>query len=172
MFRRIAIVGAPGTGKTTLSSELSKIYKLPVTHLDGVHHLPNWKTRSKEERDEIILSKISEDNWIIDGTYRHTLKPRFERATLIIWLDYSTFAQLKGVLKRFFQNPFKEKAEIPGCKERLSLTFLSYVCKYNKTKRHYIVENLDSIDSNKVLIFKKQKDLNIWLKNKIKSRIL
>ena len=32
--------------------------------------------------------------------YNKTLKARFNKADLIIWLDYSTFSQLKGVIKR------------------------------------------------------------------------
>ena len=154
-----------GTGKTTLSNNLSNIFNIPVIHLDGIHHLPNWEIRDKSERDQIILSHIENDSWIIDGTYHNTLKQRFERANLIIWLDYSTFAQLKGVFKRFIKNPNKEKPEIPGCKERLKFVFVKYVLFYNKNKRHFIEENLNGIDNNKIMIFKKQKDLNKWLKN-------
>ena len=73
-----------GTGKTTLSNNLSNLFNIPVIHLDGIHHLPNWEIRDKNERDKIILSAIEKDKWIIDGTYHHTLKQRFEKADLII----------------------------------------------------------------------------------------
>ena len=164
MYNRIAIVGGPGTGKTTLSEKLSKKYNIPVIHIDGIHHLPNWKIRDSIERDNIILSQVAKDKWIIDGTYKSTIKERFKRADLIIWLDYSTLAQLKGVIQRFLSHPYKEKNEIPGCKERLTLEFLKYVFKYNKTKRHFIIDNLKDIDNSKVLIFKRRKDLNKWFK--------
>lgn len=72
--------------------------------------------------------------------------------------------QLKGILKRFFKTRNKERAEIPGCKERLNFTFIKYVATYNKKKRHIIVDNLRDISKDKVLIFKKQRDLNKWLK--------
>ena len=156
---------AHGTGKTTLSNNLSKLFNIPVIHLDGIHHLPNWEIRDKSERDKIILSSIEKDKWIIDGTYHHTLKQRFERADLIIWLDYSTFTQLKGIFKRFIKNPNKEKPEIPGCKERLKFEFVKYVFFYNKNKRHYIEDNLKDIDNKKIMIFKKHKDLNKWIKS-------
>ena len=58
MYKKIAIVGAPGTGKTTLANNLSEIYKIPATHIDGIHHLENWEIRDKEERDKIILEII------------------------------------------------------------------------------------------------------------------
>ena len=164
MYNRISIIGGSGTGKTTLSNILSKKYNIPATHIDGIHHLKNWQVRDKAERDKIILDIVEKDQWIIDGTYKDTIKQRLEKSDLIIWLDYSTFAQVKGILKRFFKNPGKEKPEVPGCHERLNLEFLKYVINYRKNKRHFVVEALENIDKNKLLVFTKQKDLNKWLK--------
>ena len=53
------IYGEGKTGKTTLANNLSEIYKLPVTHIDGIHHMENWKQRDKEERDAMILKIAS-----------------------------------------------------------------------------------------------------------------
>ena len=164
MYNRISIIGGAGTGKTTLSNILSEKYNIPVTHIDGIHHLKNWQVRDKAERDKIILDIVENEKWIIDGTYKDTLKQRLEKSDLIIWLDYSTFSQIKGILKRFFKNPGKEKPEIPGCNERLNWEFLKYVLAYRKKKRHHVVNALEGIDQSKVLIFTKQKKLNKWLK--------
>ena len=68
-YSRIAIIGGPGTGKTTLAKELSNIYNLPVTHIDGIHHLANWNVRDKVERDKLILDIVKKEKWIIEGTY-------------------------------------------------------------------------------------------------------
>lgn len=163
MYNKIAIIGGPGSGKTTLSNILSEKYIIPATHLDGIHHLKNWQVRDKTERDKIILAIIAKEKWIIDGTYRHTLKKRLEAADLIIWLDYSSFAQIKGVIKRYLKNAGKEKPEIPGCKERLKFEFIKYVIRYNKDKRHFITDALKNINKDKVIIFKNQKNLNKWL---------
>lgn len=170
MYNRIAIVGAPGTGKTTLANNLSEIYNIPATHIDGIHHLENWALRDKAERDEIILKIVAEDKWIIDGTYKSTLRARLERADLVIWLDFSTFAQLKGVMGRYLKNKGIEKPEIPGCKEKMDKEFFTYVAKYNKIKRKVIVENLEGIDKEKILIFKNRKQVNKWIEEtKVKS---
>lgn len=164
MYNRISIIGGSGTGKTTLSNILSKKYNISVTHIDGIHHLKNWEIRDKNERDKIILDIIKKEKWIIDGTYKDTLKQRLENSDLIIWLDYSTCAQIKGILKRLLKNFGKERAEIPGCKERLNWNFFKYVLFYNKKKRYVIVDALKDISQNKIISFKKQKDLNKWLK--------
>ena len=164
MYNKIAIVGAPGTGKTTLSNILSKLYGIEATHIDGIHHMENWVQRDKDERDKIILDIVKRDKWIIDGTYKATLKPRFEAADLIIWLDYSSFAQIKGVIGRYLKNKGKEKPEIPGCKEKMDKEFFTYVLKYNKEKRKNIVNNLEGIDKSKLIVFKNRRQLNKWLK--------
>lgn len=164
MYNKIAIVGAPGTGKTTLSNILSKLYGIEATHIDGIHHLENWVQRDKQERDRIILDIVKRDKWIIDGTYKATLRPRFEAADLIIWLDYSSLAQIKGVMERYLKNKGKEKPEIPGCKEKMDKEFFTYVLKYNKEKRKNIVNNLEGIDKSKLIVFKNRRQLNKWLK--------
>lgn len=165
MYNRISIVGGSGSGKSTLCDILSKELHLPAVHLDSINFSSNWVEIDKTERDKIISAKSSEDKWIIDGNYNKTLKGRFDKADLIIWLDYSTFMQLKGIFKRFFKTRNKERPEIPGCKERLTFSFIKYVATYNKKKRHIIADNLKNIPKDKVLIFKNQKDLNKWLKD-------
>lgn len=47
-MKRICIIGGSGTGKTTLSNNLSKELNLPVYHIDGIHHLENWKNEIRK----------------------------------------------------------------------------------------------------------------------------
>lgn len=134
MYNRISIVGGSGSGKSTLCNILSKELGLPAIHLDAINYEPNWVEIDKTERDNIILSKAQDDKWVIDGNYNKTLKERFDKADLIIWLDYSTLKQLHGILKRYFTTRNSERPEIPGCKERLEPEFVKYVLTYNKKK--------------------------------------
>ncbi len=165
MYNRISIVGGSGSGKSTLCNILSKELGLPAIHLDAINYEPNWVEIDKTERDNIILSKAQDDKWVIDGNYNKTLKERFDKADLIIWLDYSTLKQLHGILKRYFTTRNSERPEIPGCKERLEPEFIKYVLTYNKKKRPVILDYLKDVPKEKVLIFKHQKDLNAWLKD-------
>lgn len=96
---RISIIGGSGSGKSTLANILSKKLDIPAIHLDAINYKENWAEIDKAERDKEIEEKAREDKWIIDGNYNKTLMQRLENADLVIWLDYSTYAQLKGVLK-------------------------------------------------------------------------
>ena len=170
-IQKIAIIGGPGTGKSTLAKNLGKEMKLPVYHIDGIHHLKNWEIRPTQERDAIISEKVKEPKWIIDGTYKATLEERVINADLVIFLDYSTIAKLKGILSRYFKNKGKEKPEIPGCKERMNLEFIQLTMNWNKTKRKIVKDILDRYKNKKILIFKNRRCLNKWYENKFKKRI-
>lgn len=170
-IQKIAIIGGPGTGKSTLAKNLGKEMKLPVYHIDGIHHLKNWEIRPTQERDAIISEKVKEPKWIIDGTYKATLEERVINADLIIFLDYSTIAKLKGILSRYFKNKGQEKPEIPGCKEKMDWEFIQLTMKWNKTKRKIVKDILDRYKDKKILIFKNRRSLNKWYENKFKKEI-
>ena len=169
-MNRICIIGGSGTGKTTLANNLGEKLNLPIYHIDGINYLENWEMRNKNERDKIILQK-TEEKWIIDGTYHSTLKERLEKADCIIYLDYSTIAQIKGVLERFIKNGGKEKKEIPGCNEKMDWKFFWWVVKWRKNKRPTIIESIKEIDSDKIHIFKSRRQLNKWYKEKFNEKI-
>lgn len=164
-IKRICVVGAPGTGKTTLSRKLKEIYNLPVCHLDSIHQLPNWVLRDEKERDEMILKETQKDRWILDGTFTNTLPQRIDRADLVIFLDYSTIEALKGVITRIIKDYGKEKPDMPGCKEKFDLSFILYVASYRKERRKIIIEILDKCDKEKLKIFKNKKELKKWLED-------
>lgn len=171
-INRISIVGGSGTGKTTLSESMGKELNIPVYHIDGMNYSENWQERSKEERDKMILEKVNTEKWIIDGTYLTTLKQRFEKSDLIIYLDYSSLAQVRGALGRFFKEHGKERVGIPGCKEKMSLSFLLWVFHWRKNKRDDILRAINNVDQGKVFVFKNRRQLNKWYKEEFGRKIV
>ena len=170
-MERICIIGGSGTGKTTLANNLGKELKLPVYHIDELNYSKNWEERDKKQRDEIIIERVKQPKWVIDGTYRSTLQQRLEKADCVIYLDYSSLAQLRGVLKRFIQYHGKERREIPGCKEKIDWKFLCFVINCRKNKREEILEKIDKVDSEKVHIFHNRHELNKWYKKNFGKKI-
>lgn len=170
-INKISIIGGPGTGKSTLAKNLGRELNLPVYHIDGIHHLENWQIRDKDERDQIILDKIKEPKWIMDGTYHSTLEMRVKNSDLVIFLNYSIIARLKGILSRYLKNKNKEKPEIPGCKEQLNLEFVKFTINWNKTKGHTINNVLEKYKDKEILVFKNRRSLNKWYKTEFTKKI-
>lgn len=168
---KITIIGGPGTGKSTLARNLGKELNIPVYHIDAINYLKNWQARDKSERDKIILEKICQAKWIMDGTYMGTLNERIKASDCVIFLDYSTMAKLKGVISRFFKDNGKEKLDIPGCKEKWSLWLLKHALKWNSTKRKVIIQNLECNNEKEILIFKNRINLNKWYKSEFNKNI-
>lgn len=170
-INKISIIGGSGTGKTTLANNLSRELGLPVCHMDGLNYSKNWKINNQEERDKIIMEKTKEPRWIMDGTYTSTLEKRLEASDFIIYLDYSSFAQLRGAVGRYLKNPGKEKPEIPGCKEQMTFSFLFWVLRWRSLKRKQIVEIVNKLDPNKVVILKNRKQLAKWYKENFNKEL-
>lgn len=170
-INRICIIGGSGTGKTTLAKNLEKVLHIPVCHIDSLHHTKNWKIRKKEERDKEILDFIRKKKWIMDGTYSSTLKDRMEASDLVIFLDYSLFLRLKGILTRYFKNHGKEKEEIPGCKEQISWKLFSSSLKFKRKLRKKIINIIEDTNPSHLLIFKNRKVLNKWYKEVFQEEI-
>lgn len=144
---RICIFGCPGSGKSTLSKQLSKIIDVEVYHLDNIYWKPNWISISKEEFDEKLLEIMNKSRWIIDGNYNRTLDSRLESSEFIIYLDMNKFTCLMGAVKRYFKYKNKTRDDITnGCKEALDKEFISYIWNFNKNHRDKYYQKLSSIN--------------------------
>lgn len=83
---RIAVVGATGSGKTTLARELAVRLGLRHVELDALHWEPHRVHASRDEFFRRVDQALAEDGWVTDGNYGRIA---WERAQIVIWLDYS-----------------------------------------------------------------------------------
>ena len=107
----------------------------------------------------------------MDGTYNSTLSQRLNKTDLVIFLDYSSLAHVKGVLERYSKHKGKEKQEISGCNEKMSLEFLHWVVNWRKKKRLKILNEINKEDNKKVLFFKNREKSNKWFENEFSTKI-
>ncbi|AKT36918.1 hypothetical protein [Chondromyces crocatus] len=88
IFRRIALVGSPCSGKSTLAEAWGEITGLPIVHLDALLWNPGGTLASEEAFARTHAALLAQDQWLIEGLgYPGLLSPRLERAEQIVFLD-------------------------------------------------------------------------------------
>ncbi len=163
-YNKILIIGNCGSGKSTLSRQISSILELPVIHLDKYYWSHDWKTTPPEEWEKIVRNLVIKEKWIIDGNYYNTLKIRMAQAELILFLNVNPIICLFRVLKRIFME--KNRPDMPkGYADRFDLKFYKYILSYNRKMKPKIMQLLkqtpskvkivtinNPIDANDILI--------------------
>jgi adenylate kinase family enzyme len=155
-YRRILVLGCPGSGKTTFALKLGTLLRLPVVHLDKIFWNPGWVAKSAYEFRARLEEVLAGDAWIIDGNYSNTLSMRLERCQLVIYFDMPRRVSLFGVLKRALKNRGKTRSDMgDGCPERLDWEFIKYTWNFKR----------DKADRNKFIVTSSGKPV-VWLRSR------
>jgi adenylate kinase family enzyme len=135
-----------------------------VVHLDQLFWRPGWVSISKDEFDRVHEAALAEEKWNMDGNFDRTIPRRLERCDTVIYLDFSRFACLMGVLKRVLTTYGKVRPDMgEGCPERMDLDFLKWVWNFNKNKRERIYDLLKEAEGVQVIILKNRRMVKKFL---------
>ena len=144
IFKRVAIVGTSCSGKTTFAKELARKLNKKHVELDAINWLPGWTPRPDADFKELVEKAISEDEWIIDGNYSRVRDLVWERATTLIWLNYSFPIVMYRALSRTLKRAVNRQVLYSGNRESLRMAFLTkdsillWVLKtYHRRRREY-----------------------------------
>lgn len=118
-FSRIAIVGGPGSGKTTLARELSTLLDIAAFHLEAIaFEHPGFRMRARKARLRDVCTIASRPSWIAEGVFLGWTDDLMERADMIIWLDQvprrSAFMR---VARRWLEGGLDEAKRQPGARK-------------------------------------------------------
>ena len=139
--RRIAIIGLPGSGKSTFAVSLGKALNLPVHHLDKHMFAPGGKKRDKKEFIAVQQDMIDQDGWIIEGCSTSTFEMRFSRAETILYFRPSRLLCIWRALKRRFfpDHTLCDTAE--GCSKVFTWEMVKYTWNFERDKKA-LIDNL------------------------------
>jgi adenylate kinase family enzyme len=98
-YKRIAVIGTSGSGKTTFARTLAGKIGGEHIELDSLFHGPNWQARPKEVFISSAQERMQCERWVVDGNYGNKAQ-QFDNAGLIIWLDFPFRIILTRVLIR------------------------------------------------------------------------
>lgn len=158
--KRIAIIGLPGSGKSTFASKLGRTLDIPVHHLDRHMFETNGKKKDKQEFIEIQKAMLNEKAWVIEGCSFSTFEMRFAKADVLIYFHFSRLV----CFWRLFKRLFNYKKDFGGLRA-VTWEILKYTWNFDKEKRAKIEDLRLKYPKTKFLIFKNQKDVDFYLKS-------
>jgi adenylate kinase family enzyme len=124
-LRRVAVVGASCSGKTTFAAALAARLQAPHIELDALHWRPNWVEAPRDEFRAAVVAATSADCWVSDGNYSVVRDLVWARATALIWLDYPFVTVLRRALYRTVGRALLREELFSGNRESLRKAFLS-----------------------------------------------
>ena len=159
-LKRIAIIGLPGSGKSTFATKLGNILNIPVHHLDK-HMFDGKKKRNKQEFLSVKDSLLKEEFWIIEGCSFSTLEMRFARADTIIYFHLPRWLCIWRVCKRLFT--FDKRIVDTGCLNGINWLLIKYIWTFDRDKRESIEELRKRYPNVEFLIFRHSQDPKKYL---------
>ena len=99
-MRRILVVGTSGSGKTTVAQIIASRLNLNRHASDDFYWEPGWQPVASDRVDHLLDQVLAEPSWVLDGNFEDRWEDVWNRADLIIWLDYTFFRTMWQVTSR------------------------------------------------------------------------
>ncbi len=166
-MQKVLVIGSGGSGKSMFCRKLGERPGLPVIHLDQLFWHPGWVKTPDEEWDRLIAELCARDAWIMDGNYGRTLAPRIEAADTIIFLDLPRLVCTWRILKRQIRYAGRIRPDsAPGCPERLTWEFVSWVWTYPSRRRPDVMRRLQAVRATKrVIVLRNAREIHLFLQS-------
>lgn len=162
---KIMVIGYASSGKSTFAKRLSELYDYPLLHVDKIAFLPNWVARERNLIEIDLREFMKNENWVIDGLYRHIAPERYDMTDQIFIFDFNRFKCLYGAIYRRIKYHKKSRDSIAdGCKERLNLSFIWWILFSGRTRASKrLLKDISQNYKDKTIVFKNYKQVNGYL---------
>jgi adenylate kinase family enzyme len=126
---RIMICGPSNAGKSTLAVALASKMGCEAFHVDLFRHLPDtdWVQRTDEEFAALHDAAILRERWVMDGNYSKLMPQRFARATGIILLGDSRWANFWRYLNRTLFQKRTRPGSLAGDKDSIKWEMIRWI---------------------------------------------
>ncbi|MFI8526992.1 hypothetical protein ACIGB8_21225 [Promicromonospora sukumoe] len=117
-MRRVSVVGASGSGKSTFARRLAARLGVGHVELDAHYWGPGWTPRPAEDFRHDAERAVAEDGWVVDGNYSALQPMIWARADTVVWLDPPTPLVLARVYRRTVRTAMDQTELWPGTGNR------------------------------------------------------
>ena len=124
-MERVVIIGSSCSGKTTMAKQVAASLQIPHIELDALHWLPDWQERPDSEFRELVSSAVAEERWVVDGNYNMVRDIVWQRATTLVWLNYSFPVVFWRAVSRTVIRSIGRRTLFSGNKESIRQAFFS-----------------------------------------------
>lgn len=126
-MKKVAVFGAPGAGKSTLSRKLAAMTQLPLYALDKLCFEDGGAAVPAEVYAKRHADIMASDAWLVEGYgSADTLWPRLAAADTLVYIDLPFVLHLWWVTKRFFGGWFAAPEGWPERPPMLRSTLSGY----------------------------------------------
>jgi adenylate kinase family enzyme len=163
--QRVLVIGSGGAGKSTVASHLAATLGLPLIHLDALYWRPGWQETPKDEWKAQVDALLAAPSWVMDGNYSGTLDARLARCDTVIFIDLPRVVCLWRIVKRQLRFRGRSRPDMaPGCPERITWEFVTWVWTYPARRRRKILRKLAELDGGrKAIVLTSRRDVERFL---------
>jgi len=158
-MQKVMIIGCPGSGKSTFARALSIKTGLPVFYMDCLFWNEDGTSVSQEKLGERLNEVLLKNEWIIDGTYRRTLRARLDACDKVFLLDFPLEVCLQGIRSRIGT----VRVDLPWIEQELDPEFEQYVKDYPSQQLLEIYTILKEYSHIDLTIFKNRDEIADYL---------
>jgi adenylate kinase family enzyme len=131
-LQRIHILGAAGSGKTTLAGWAAERLTCPWYELDAIAYEGGYaRKRTLGERLASLQAITAQPTWVTEGSFLWWIDDLLDTADAIVWLDLPWTVSMPRILTRHFKLSWAGKNKHPGLRKLIDF---AWGC------RHYYLE--------------------------------
>ena len=166
-YNRIAVIGCPGSGKSTLSRSIAERTGHPLIHLDYERWSHGWIAMPKDEFVALQREWVKADCWLIDGNYGGTMEIRFAAADLVIFLDLPRTVCMWRALKRLGKERPDMKPGMGNPSPKETIAFWVFILRFRRKKRPGVLALQEKYPNVKFVQLRTRKQVKAFLENSI-----
>jgi adenylate kinase family enzyme len=163
---KISVIGYSASGKSTFSKKLAQHYNIPKLHIDTIYFKASMEIQDKLDTEHKIRTFMTQNDWIIDGTYRFLVQERYDVCDQLFIFDFNRFKSFSGLIRRYFKYRNKQRDTMAiGNPEKLDFSFIKWILWDGRKKNSKeLFKSIALKYPHKVVVFKNRKQVRQYLR--------